>query len=240
MQLKRISVKGILALLYQKPQNKTMSNETKKTISADVIATKKIVASKKFQIIDLSPPHQLAEKPEPQYVATSTIESDFIEGQNITHRLFISGQARKQIFEHIGWGRNTVENRVEQGGIMVGQAFTDKEKGHIFGVVKQAITGQSARGSAAYLELSHQTWKEMIDQVDELLDTNPDEGLQIIGWYHTHPNGLSVFMSGTDRATQSRLFYQDWHFAIVLNPHKQIWRTFHGKDAVECKGFMVD
>ena len=47
-------------------------------------------------------------------------------------------------------------------------------------------------------------------------------------------------MSSTDTATQSRLFSQDWHFAIVMNPHKKIWRVFQGGNSKECKGFMIE
>jgi len=237
--LKKNSLKRILALLCQKLQGNTMSNETDEISNFNFISPHKSTSGRKFQIVDLSLPYQPEEMGEPQYSIIPSIGSDFVEGQNVTHRLYISEQARKQIFRHIGWGKNIADNQVEQGGIMVGHAFVDKEKGLTVGVVRQAFTGQSARGSGAYLELSHQTWKEMVDQVDEFLDANPSEDFQIIGWYHTHPNGLSVFMSGTDRATQSRMFAEIWQFAIVLNPHKQIWRAFYGKDAVECKGFML-
>ena len=64
-------------------------------------------------------------------------------------------------------------------------------------------------------------------------------GLQVIGWYHTHPGGLSVFMSGTDRATQRRHFSADWHFALVLNPHRQSIRAFHGPECLECSAAAI-
>ena len=87
--------------------------------------------------------------------------------------------------------------------------------------------------------MNHATWKKMIDRVDMMLDSNPNKDLQIIGWYHTHPNQLDVFMSETDVGTQMRFFSNDWQFAIVLNPHKKLWRAFHGKNAEECKGFLI-
>jgi proteasome lid subunit RPN8/RPN11 len=97
----------------------------------------------------------------------------------------------------------------------------------------------SAKGSSVHLEMTHDTWKEMLDSADKLLEQSPQRELQIIGWYHTHPNGLQVFMSGTDRDTQSRMFAHDWQFAVVLNPQKQRWRAFFGHTARECKGYVI-
>jgi len=87
--------------------------------------------------------------------------------------------------------------------------------------------------------MTHETWKEMLDKADKLLEQS-GSALQIIGWYHTHPNTLDVFMSGTDQNTQSRLFGNDWQFAIVLNPQKRIWCAFYGSHSTECQGYIID
>jgi proteasome lid subunit RPN8/RPN11 len=79
----------------------------------------------------------------------------------------------------------------------------------------------------------------MIDKLDLINEDNQEDELQVIGWYHTHPGRLSVFMSGTDLNTQSKMFSMVWQFAIVLNPQKQLWRAFSGSKAKECKGYML-
>jgi proteasome lid subunit RPN8/RPN11 len=173
------------------------------------------------------------------YVHAESSLSDY-ELSKTNHELYISMQAMNQIKNHIEWGEGTHNNQVEQGGILLGHVYKDSVKEIFFGIVEEAIAGKSAKGSGAYLEMDHTTWKEMIDYADNILDSNPQKNLQIIGWYHTHPNGLSVFMSGTDRSTQSRMFSNDWQFAVVLNPHKKVWRVFHGHDSKECKGFVFD
>lgn len=196
--------------------------------------------AKKFEIIETSPPYNPDEAEEINMSADIYITSDFNEDQDISHRLYINEEAKNQIFQHIGWAQKTTGNVFEQGGILLGTCIFDKKEKITYGIVERAVPGKSARGHAAYLELNHQAWKEMIDYVDELLDNKPEVNLQIVGWYHTHPNSLGVFMSGTDRATQRRMFGQSWQFAIVLNPHKQIWKAFHGKNSEECKGFMLN
>lgn len=62
--------------------------------------------------------------------------------------------------------------------------------------------------------------------------------MRVIGWYHTHPNNLGVFMSGTDQRTQATFFSANWQFAIVLNPHRLQWKAFAGEQATECPGFV--
>ena len=74
----------------------------------------------------------------------------------------------------------------------------------IYGVVDDAISGDLASGSSTYLEMGHSTWKKMIDELDKIRFSSSSGNAQIIGWYHTHPNELDVFMSGTDKGTQSR------------------------------------
>ena len=153
--------------------------------------------------------------------------------------IYISTKAREQIWEHIHWrDQNNPKNRVEQGGILIGNVFIDEEQKIQYAIVEFAISGDSAKGNPAYLEMCHQTWKEMIDKAEKIIESE-NNNLHMIGWYHTHPNSLDVFMSGTDQNTQKLFFNQSWQYAIVLNPHKAIWRAFSGKDATECQGYFL-
>lgn len=188
---------------------------------------------KTFKIIECTPIYQPQEKPKPKFEVHPYLNScDTCE----THELYITPKARKTIFDHIGWGNWTFNNKVEQGGILLGHVYRDSRDNITYGIVERAIAGQSARGTSAHLEMDHETWKKMIDEVDTVY---AEQNLQIIGWYHTHPDWLDVFMSATDKATQCQLFSNDWQFALVLNPHKCTYRAFHGKDSEECPCFML-
>lgn len=190
----------------------------------------------KFEITQSQPPYSPIERTQPELVCSPKLNSDFrgSEERCPNRQLYITKSAFKTISDHIEWDRHTNENVVEQGGILLGNAFHDSATGIIYAIAERAIPGKLARGTSGYLEVTHETWKEMLDYVDQL-----NTGLQVIGWYHTHPNNLDVFMSGTDRATQARLFGNDWQFAIVLNPHKRIWRAFFGSLSHECKGYIL-
>lgn len=157
----------------------------------------------------------------------------------IENEIYLSKQAKETIFNHIGWGKDTKNNSVEQGGLLIGYASIDKESKVITAHVEEAIPAFTAKGSMTYLEFDHVTWKSMMDAIDIINDNHQGTDFQIVGWYHTHPGRLSVFMSGTDLNTQRKMFSKNWQFAIVLNPQKQVWRAFNGKEAKECKGQIL-
>lgn len=189
---------------------------------------------KKFQINTMTPSYGPEELSDDMSIWVSENLTDYRSGPIFI--LQIESAAQKKLFEHIEWGKHTSKNSVEQGGILLGRVFKKSARKIIYGVVKDVVPGKSAHGSAAYLELSTDVWKEMLDHVDREREQGGESGNQIIGWYHTHPNSLDVFMSGTDMATQRRLFANEWHFAIVLNPQRKLWRAFQGPNASECLG----
>lgn len=201
-----------------------------------LISSRRSTRTVKFEIKESKPPYSPAERKKIDLETVYSFNSDWRREQDssLGYEFYLTMNAFEVIRKHIGWGQHTHENRVEQGGILLGHAFRNPDTGVVYAIAEQAIPGRLAIGSPGYLEVTHETWKEMLDQVDRL-----GTQLQVIGWYHTHPNSLDVFMSGTDRTTQQRLFGNDWQFAIVLNPHKQIWRAFYGADSRECRGYVL-
>ncbi|HWN41144.1 MAG TPA: hypothetical protein VNW71_02925 [Thermoanaerobaculia bacterium] len=157
---------------------------------------------------------------------------------NQTHRLIVGGRAAEKLFEHIGWGRETESNRVEQGGLLLGRVLEDRQKGRVEARVEDVAPANLARGSSVHLDFPTQAWKEMLDYVDRLENAGSPR-LNVIGWYHTHPGQLDVFMSATDQETQRRLFNQDWQFSVVLNPNRKEFRVYHGMRSEECQGAIA-
>jgi proteasome lid subunit RPN8/RPN11 len=195
-----------------------------------------------FKIISETKQYQPLQGNLPEYMDNiiDDTQSKYVNDPDINHLLFIENNAWKShICEHIGWGRKSTQNINEQGGILLGQTFYDEDQNKYFGYVKNAVPAIGAEGSPAYLNMNHRTWADMLNRLDEWNDFHNEEPLQVIGWYHTHPNELSVFMSGTDRNTQRLFFPKDWQFAIVINPHKQYWKAFYGLNAKECPGYIL-
>lgn len=154
-----------------------------------------------------------------------------IERMRYERRLIFQPAAQQRMLSHIEWGQRTPRNTVEQGGILVGKIY---QCGNIvYGVVEDTIQART-QGSSAYVQFNHEAWDEMQRKLDDMNEERQDK-LIVIGWYHTHPNELSVFMSGTDRGTQEEQFFKYWQFAIVLNPQKKICDAFCGKEASKCE-----
>ena len=83
--------------------------------------------------------------------------------------------------------------------------------------------------------------REFFRKKDELslIDHEAGEALARIGWWHTHPNALPVFMSSTDMSTQHLKFFKPHDYSVVLNPHRMIWKAFVGNNAVEVPAIML-
>lgn len=195
-------------------------------------------SSVKFEIVEETAPHKPVLRDLPQFHVDSS--SNSLASRKTCHerQIYIKPNAFRLIKEHIGWDRIRTENCVEQGGILTGKAYTTDD-GIIYSVVDNAIPATMAQGSSAYLEMNHETWVDMLNKACSADDKYENSSITVVGWYHTHPNTLDVFMSGTDIATQKRLFSHDWQFALVFNPHKRIWKAYSGEDVVECAGYVI-
>ena len=219
----------------KKPKFKIDSdkNETNSSTKAQFTIKKKfkIKANEKYELEEKELIEEDFKIDESLNSLNKNIQSDSL--------LFISQQAKEQIWNHIEWGNHkTSINKNEQGGILLGKVFFDKKRKTQFAIVEDVVIGKTAKGNPTYLEMSHETWLQMLNDADEIAEEKNDN-IQVIGWYHTHPNELSLYMSGTDMNTQYRFFNQNWHYAIILNPHKEIWKVFVGKEAEECKGYIL-
>ena len=110
----------------------------------------------------------------------------------------------------------------EVGGVLLGDFFrTDKGS---FIEVTDYIEATATKGSDVSLTFTHETWEQINAE-----QTRRGSGLQIIGWYHSHP-GLGVFMSREDEFIHSSFFADPWHVAIVVDPVYHNWGCFKWRD----------
>ncbi len=149
--------------------------------------------------------------------------------------LYLLPNALQAIQAHIDWGRSTEANAREQGGLLIGRAYLDPQTGEPYAVIEHALEARTTDVSAASIAFTHDTWADLMARVDRLPPPSEGPPWRIIGWYHTHPNNIGVFMSGTDRRTQQDLFPGPDRFAVVLNPQRQRWQAFRGAECVECE-----
>jgi len=82
---------------------------------------------------------------------------------------------------------------------------------------KYAIARDIATTDLESSEVSVRFDHERFGKLFEQLDT---AGGVIVGWYHSHP-GLGCFMSEKDVDTQRRMFAEDYHAALVVDPKRR-------------------
>lgn len=168
--------------------------------------------------------------------------------QEVPNRVLIfSPSAANDLLNHkIGWGRHDFQrNRREQGGWMIGH-HTRNQAGEIITTeVDYVLEAETSIREPGYIEWSAlediRLQRAFFAIQQECAERDPAfaKGLELVGWWHTHPNRLPVFLSGTDMTTIREKFNQPGHYSVVLNPHTMIWRAFSGVHADEVHGLMM-
>jgi proteasome lid subunit RPN8/RPN11 len=156
--------------------------------------------------------------------------SDFMEQKDINlqpeesvYGVYINADALSNLKAHL-----KSNLRVEQGGILFGNAYEDSELG-IYVDITAAVAAPATVGTGAHLDFTPNSWTGIMDYAKA---QHPDDN--IVGWYHSHPN-LSAFMSGTDMNTQQAFFYHPWCLSIVYDPCREDMKFFLGRTAQQIK-----
>jgi proteasome lid subunit RPN8/RPN11 len=156
-----------------------------------------------------------------------------------TYKLILRPAAVREIFNFIEWDVGwRSDPRVEQGGILLGKRYYDCKQEIHFVVVHKAITADDADGTTGYLDITRECWSIMHDKKDAY-NKETGENAVIVGWFHTHPNMLPCFMSGTDRNTQSLFFDGENTYSIVINPQRHLLKAFRSKECYAVQAFLM-
>lgn len=134
-------------------------------------------------------------------------------------RVYIKADALENLATHL-----ESNLRIEQGGILFGNAYEDPMQG-IYVEITAAVPAPATIGTGAHLDFTPDSWLGIMDYAKH---QHPQEN--IVGWYHSHP-GIGVFMSGTDMNTQRAFFYHPWCLSIVYDPVHRIIGYFLGANA---------
>jgi len=157
---------------------------------------------------------------------------------DMEHKLFFLPDATLKLKQHVGWGVDTADNQVEQGGLLIGTPFRDLVSDTLFAEVDDIIPAHEAEGSMKHLHFSVDCWRSMLHELDDIQSVRSEA--HIVGWYHTHPKHLKVYCSDTDKIMHHKWFRMPWHFAVILNPQKSIWKAFQGKGATPVAGVWIN
>ncbi|QDV32681.1 Mov34/MPN/PAD-1 family protein [Tautonia plasticadhaerens] len=127
------------------------------------------------------------------------------------------------------------DTTVELGGIVLGRECVDEETGRPFVWISEAIEAKHFENTQASFTYTHDSWGEITRERDQ---SHPE--LDIVGWYHTHPN-FGIFLSGHDVFIQQHFFGQPLQVAYVVDPIRQTRGFFQWRagDLRQVEGYYV-
>lgn len=187
---------------------------------------------------NLSTPNYPSYRPLPNYTNFYEFDSQRMGNNEPSHYLLIAQEVWNDgILVHTSWGaphQNIIEQKT---GLLLGKAHYDPELDVTYAEVTKVIPESFFIGDKSYLSRNPLNWQDSLETINQLI-SKEEEGIGIIGWYHTHANDMRVYMSEEDKHIQKTYFDEDWQFAIVINPQQKKWRVFNGVDALECAGYV--
>jgi len=120
-----------------------------------------------------------------------------------------------------------VQKKIEMGGLLVGQVFLldGKNSNSYVSVITNSVESKSSVGTSVSLKFDPEVWSSAKNSLST--------GLNVIGWYHSHP-GFGPFFSSTDKKTQKGFFRQPFQIGLVVDPFnkEEKWFCGHNSDPV--------
>jgi len=104
------------------------------------------------------------------------------------------------------------DTTVELGGVLLGKECVDPASGRPFVWVTQSLEAKHYANTQASFTYTHDSWEEITRERDRLFP-----GLDVVGWYHTHPN-FGIFLSHHDLFIHQNFFAQPLQTAYVVDP----------------------
>lgn len=171
------------------------------------------------------------------YAPTVIAAADFVPMLGMTHPpailpqqsyIFIARPALTKVQTHLRGNVN-----VEQGGLLLGQAFLDADLKTYLLLVHDALPAPDGIETPTFFGYTPASWRALTPHLQQM---NPD--WTILGTYHSHPN-MGVFLSETDLDTQEAIFAADWQIALVIDPVNDEIGFFVGKEGRPCAEWYV-
>lgn len=123
--------------------------------------------------------------------------------------------------------------KIELGGLVIGKVVQDTARALYLVIVEDALPAVGGTGTAISFEYTSESWQSLTPQLQQM---SADQ--TIVGSYHSHP-GLGVFMSSTDRDTQSDIFDHAWQIALVIDPIREQVGFFISVSATPCPDWYL-
>lgn len=161
--------------------------------------------------------------------------------------VIVTPQATSDIMNCFTWGKAHPLNIYEQQAGLVGHVFkTNGSRSKFIVVVEYVVPMFSAERNTVGASMESDDLARMRKEID-VINANSKRSehsiLQKYGSYillgivHSHPNGLDVFVSGTDQTTHRKRYANKDGFGLsmVINPHRRLKVVYGGPDVIKTK-----
>ncbi len=157
---------------------------------------------------------------------------EFVRGRSLVAALPLlatlakSSQVRVHRRCRAGIAAHVAMRNLELGGLLLGRAWRpDPELPSGWGAVVEVedfVPAVECESTGVSLVMGAGLWSRAHARLSD--------GLQVVGWYHSHPD-LGAFFSGTDRRTQRGFFTQPHQLGLVTDPVRGEEAWFLGPDS---------
>lgn len=126
--------------------------------------------------------------------------------------------------------------KLEHIGILLGRHFRDSEQDiewiEIVHIIDQP---PGVVATPSRVVMGHEASTDISEMYYALSAMSEREGLEVVGWWHSHPN-IPIFFSTTDKENQKNVYSKNYQVGIVVDPFSGRWGAYRGKDSEE---FMI-
>lgn len=130
----------------------------------------------------------------------------------------------EEIHDHVSSGPD------EMGGLLLGHTcelpYATRHGYDHLTAVRIALPSREFVNSGCSLEMGTEIWSRASVEIAR--------GLQVVGWYHSHP-GLGAFFSLRDRATQAAFFDHGYSLGVVIDTVRGEKKCFAGPHSEEIR-----
>jgi hypothetical protein len=149
--------------------------------------------------------------------------------------------ASAELMNHVHWGVNHPNNLYEQQMGLAGYVFKDPDTARFITVVEYVVPAIAKNRTPVGARLTADDTADVQVEVN-VMNRNRKEAWKygvytklwdadLVGWGHTHPGQLDVFLSPTDRDTHRTLYgrgKESLGISLVVNPHRRLAAAFGG------------
>lgn len=162
---------------------------------------------------------RIEEVPEPDPPAASLADFGVVtstdSGDGPGERVVLSREVHDGLLRTMTFSRE-----VEEGGFLIGQVYSDRERpGHCLVVVTEALSAERTGASLLQFTFTGESFLRINDLIARRQGDGSGPAHKLVGWYHTHLFAATekLGLSTIDIDLHTRTFKRKWHIAGLVN-----------------------